>query len=241
MVTRRGTDRSSLPSQAQEKQITELALQKKMEEERKKRHQEKLLLREEHRREEEAKKTQEDEEKRRLQEESAAQLVSPNNGNEENIEMEDCDLNKNLFDFMAGDEGDDNPRSPPKNKPKKSNKPATSDKQASATPAPAAKNTMKSALKTSFKDTHVHNFPRTLVEASIKLKSESPMQEFIIGLQELLKNGQMVDKHFAFGPVKGGNGNKNIQDASNIPSNMTLLSGHFKISSSKGKNPFEKQ
>jgi hypothetical protein len=67
------------------------------------------------------------------------------------------------------------------------------------------------------------------------------MQEFIIGLQELLKNGQMVDKHFAFCPVKGGNGNKNIQDASSIPSNMTLLSGHFKISSSKGKNPFEKQ
>ena len=117
-----------------------------MEEECKKHHQEKLLRKEEHRKEEEAKKTQEDEEKRRLQEESAAQLVSPNNGNEEDIEMEDGNLNKNLFNFMASNEGDDNPRSPPKNKPKKSNKPATLDKQAPATPAPAAKNTMKSAL-----------------------------------------------------------------------------------------------
>jgi hypothetical protein len=67
------------------------------------------------------------------------------------------------------------------------------------------------------------------------------MQEFIVALQELLQNGQMVDKSFAFCPVKEGSGAQNIRDPSGIPTNMMLLSCHFKLSSSKGRNPFEKQ
>ena len=67
------------------------------------------------------------------------------------------------------------------------------------------------------------------------------MQEYIVGLQELLKNGQMVDKNFAFCPVKEDSGTKKIHDPSSISTNMTLLSSHFKISSTKGRNPFEKQ
>jgi hypothetical protein len=99
-------------------------------------------------------------------------------------------------------------------------------------------NAVKGALKAGFKDSHVHNFPRTLVEAFIKLKGDSPMQEFVVGLQELLKNGQMVDKYFAFCPVKEASGARHIYDPSSIPTNMTFLSGHFKLSSTRGRNPF---
>ena len=67
------------------------------------------------------------------------------------------------------------------------------------------------------------------------------MQEFIVALQELMKNGQMVDKNFAFCPINDASGDKKINDLSGIPTNMTLLSGHFKILYSRGRNPFEKQ
>ncbi len=103
------------------------------------------------------------------------------------------------------------------------------------------KHVVKSTLKAGFKDNHVHNFLRILVEALIELKGKSPEQEFIVGLQELLKNGQMVDKNFAFCPVKQDGRTKKIQDQYGIPTNMTLLSTHFKISTNKGRNPFEKQ
>jgi hypothetical protein len=148
--------------------------------------------------------------------------------------MENSDLNKNLFGIMNGSGEEDDSCSPLKNKPKKLNKAA--DK-----PVPAAKHAVKSALKAGFKDNHVHNFLRILAEASIELKGESAVQEYTVSLQELLKNGQMVDKNFAFCPVKEGSGTKKIHDPSSIPTNMTLLSGHFKISSTKGRNPFEKQ
>jgi hypothetical protein len=102
-------------------------------------------------------------------------------------------------------------------------------------------NTVKGALKAGFKDSHIHNFPRRLVEASIKLKGKSPTQECVVGLQELLKNGHMVDRYFAFCPVKEASDARHIQDPSSIPTNKTLLSGHFKLSGTRGRNPFEKQ
>jgi hypothetical protein len=132
---------------------------------------------------------------------------------------------------------------PPKNKPKKFNKAVDKQVLAAKTadkPVPV-KHVVKNALKAGFKDNHVHNFPRILMKVSIELKGESPIQEFILSLQELLKNGQMVDKNFAFCLVKQDGGTKKIQDQSSIPTNMTLLSAHFKISSNKGRNPFEKQ
>ena len=51
----------------------------------------------------------------------------------------------------------------------------------------------------------------------------------------------MVDKSFAYCPVKENSGTKQIQDPYCIPVNMTLLSCYFKMSNSKGRNPFEKQ
>ncbi len=123
---------------------------------------------------------------------------------------------------------------PPKNKPKKFTK-------AMEKPVPTAKHVVKSALKAGFNDSHVHNFPRILVEATIELKGKTPVQEFIICLKELLKNGQMVDKNFAFFPVNPDGETKKIHNPSSVPTNMTLLSAHFKILSTKSKNPFNKQ
>jgi hypothetical protein len=132
---------------------------------------------------------------------------------------------------------------PPKTKPKKSNKAAYKQALAAKTMdnLGPVKHVVKRALKAGFKDNHVHNFPRILVEALIELKGKSPKQEFIVSLQELLKNSQMVDKNFAFCPVKQDGRTKKIQDQFGIPTNMTLLSTHFKILTNKGTNPFEKQ
>ncbi len=66
------------------------------------------------------------------------------------------------------------------------------------------------------------------------------MQDFIVNLQELLKNGQMVDKMFAFFPINPDGTDKKIHETSGIVTNMTMLGAHFKISSN-GRNPFEKQ
>ncbi len=66
------------------------------------------------------------------------------------------------------------------------------------------------------------------------------MQDFIVNLQELLKNRQFIDKMFAFCPIDPDGRDKKIHETSGIPTNMTILGAHFKILSN-GKNPFEKQ
>jgi hypothetical protein len=68
----------------------------------------------------------------------------------------------------------------------------------------------------------------------------TPTQEFIINLQELLKNGQLVDEFFAFCPVKPDGGEKKVHKALGMPTNMTMLGVHFKMSSNR-RNHFEKQ
>ena len=64
---------------------------------------------------------------------------------------------------------------------------------------PVLKPTIK-PLKPAF-EAHNHTNPQTIIEASIKLTDSAPVQDFIVNLQELLKNGQMVDKMFAFCPI----------------------------------------
>jgi hypothetical protein len=88
---------------------------------------------------------------------------------------------------------------------------------------------------------YLHKFSRVIIETSIKLKDANPFNEFIVSLQTLLKNGQLVDPHFAFCPIKPSSGEKKIHAHADIPINMTMLSAHFQISISNGRNPFEKQ
>jgi hypothetical protein len=66
------------------------------------------------------------------------------------------------------------------------------------------------------------------------------VQDFIVNLQELLKNGWFVDNIFASCPIDPDRTDKKIHETSYIPSNMTMLGAHFRILSN-GKNPFEKQ
>jgi hypothetical protein len=107
----------------QEKNEAELVLQKKMEEEHAKRQREKLQQKEEHRKEEEARKQQEDAKKEEWSKAKAmaaadgvtAHLVSLSNSNPKDIEIEDSDLNKNLFGIMNGSGEEDDSCSPLKN------------------------------------------------------------------------------------------------------------------------------
>jgi hypothetical protein len=87
---------------------------------------------------------------------------------------------------------------------------------------------------------HKHIHLRVIVEASIKLTGSAPVQDFIVNLQELLKNGQLVDKMFAFCPINPDGTDKKIHEVSGIQPIITSLGAHFKISSN-GKNLFEKQ
>ena len=121
----------------------------------------------------------------------------------------DPSINSHLLDMMQGgseedtaeDEGEQ--RSPVKSKQKK----------ITFAEATASKPVLKPAfkpLKPVF-EARKHTQPWTIVDASIKLTGSSPVQDFIVNLQELLKNGQMVDKMFAFCPINpDGTDKKNL-------------------------------
>ena len=92
---------------------------------------------------------------------ATGQLVSPSEPTSKDDAMEDCDVNKNLFQIMngSGEEGADaNDCSPTKSKQKKTA--STASKRST----PVTKHKIKSALKTGFCDSRVHNFPQTLAE-----------------------------------------------------------------------------
>ncbi len=151
-------------------------------------------------------------------------------------EAPDPAINLHLTEMMQGIEGmaeggkDCKSRSPPKQK-----------KKASQT-TPSTKTTNGPGKKAhTIIDTHVHKFPWTILDRAIKLKDANPFQEYIIALQNLLKNGQLVDPHFAFCPIIANGGDTKIHEQSGILVNMTMLGAHFKISSGNGKNSFDKQ
>jgi hypothetical protein len=98
------------------------------------------------------------------------------------------------------------------------------------------------ALKPAIKKVppHLHTHPRIIIEACIQIIGDNPERKFVEALQELLRNGQIVDTHFSFAPVKVKGGGL-IAEPSKIPVNMTVLGAHFKISSQGERNPFERQ
>ena len=101
-------------------------------------------------------------------------------------------------------------RSPPKQKPRR----AKPD-------APAAAIAPKSALKDTTKDkqqvnSHPFKHKRVILEASIKLSEENPFSEFIARLQDLLKNGQLVDPYFSLSPIKADGRDKLVHDPATV-------------------------
>ena len=245
-----------------ERQAAEKELQRQMNAEKEKREAEKKLRDEERKQEEEATKQAED--AKRLIEEEKAARISPEESNRRFRSNSDGnDSITNLLQSGGADSmdldidygydneappDDDMLRSPPKKNARFSNivqqlQPSFTNPTAPKEPGKQSKPTKtsqqkKSALKIPI---HKHSHPRTIVESSILLPSDKAENCFIEALRELLRNGKMVDKHFAFAPVKHSNKEGLISDASSIPNNMTLLSNHFKISYQGSKNPFEKQ
>jgi hypothetical protein len=253
-----------------ERQAAEKELQRQMEVEKEKRETEKKQRDEERKTEEEIRKKLEDDQLRETEtknrEEAAkaknreaaeASKVSPEDANRRNrTESNGNNSIDHLLQYgadldleLSGDENsvigtfqrDDDLRSPPKKSARFSkfvdviSKPKATTKK---TFLSATTKTTKSAIKF---PPHKHAHPRTIVESSIQLPADKAENCFIDALRELLRNGKIVDKHFAFAPVKKGDGNYLISEASAIPSNMTLLSKHFKISYQGSRNPFEKQ
>jgi hypothetical protein len=223
--------------QQREKKAAEAALQQQMEQTRLKQLEEKKKRDAERKLEEELRKIAEAEQSKAEEAAPAeATVVSPTTQMEE--EKVDPSINSHLMDMMQGGTVDDAPddgeeqHSPAKSKQKK-----ITLAEALA-PKPTTKPTSKSA-KASF-NVHKHIDPRVIVEASIKLTGSAPVQDFIVNIQELLKNGQLVNKMFAFCPIDPDGTDKKIHEVSGIQTNMTILGAHFKISSND-KNPFEKQ
>jgi hypothetical protein len=234
MSTCKQTEKVRLQSK---KKAAEAALKMQMGKGKLKRLEEKKARDAERMQEEELQKKAEDEQ-RKLQASMVTEstVVSPPTQMEE--DRADPSINSHLSDMMQGGSEEDaagnkeEQRSPEKSKQKKITfTEATVSK-------PALKPTIK-PLKPAFK-AHSHTNPRTIVEASIKLTGSAPVQDFIVNLQELLKNGQMVDKMFAFCLINPDGTDKKIHETSGIISNMTMLVAHFKISSN-GRKPFKKQ
>ncbi len=148
----------------------------------------------------------------------------------------DPSINSYLSNMMQGGSDDnaqddeEEQRSPVKSKQKK----------ITFAEATATKPVLKSAIKSPKPNFDAHKHTRVIVEAFIKLTGSAPVQDFIVNLQKLLKNGQLVDKMFAFCPIDPDGTDKKINEVSGIQSNMTVLGAQFKISSN-GKNPFAKQ
>jgi hypothetical protein len=225
-----------------EKQVEEALGLQQMEREGQQRLQEKKRRAEERKKEEEQQKQREEEACKAaamVEAAAAAQVVSPGKPGQQ--DRADPSINDPLASMMQGDmeaetteaDGRDETQSPVKSKQKKSY-------AESATTAPPAAPAAKAKGATTSFNSHIHKHQHVIAKASIKLSSANPTQEFIVNLQELLKNGQLVDKFFAFCPVKPDGGEKKIHEASGVPTNMTMLGAHFKITSN-GRNPFEKQ
>jgi hypothetical protein len=230
--------------QIKEKQAEVMQAFQQMEQERQQHLQEKKKRDEEQKKKEELQKQKEEEDRKTVataKAAAAAQVVSPRKAGQQDQDMADPVINRNSTAMMQGDmgvettekEGRDETVSPVKNKQKKS---YARTAAAAPTAAPAAKT---KSVTTSF-DSHIHKHQCVTVEASTKLMGATPTQEFIVNLHKLLKNGQLVDKFFAFCPVKPDGGEKKIHKVLGVPTNMTMLGAHFKISSN-GRNPFEKQ
>ena len=49
---------------------------------------------------------------------------------------------------------------------------------------------------------HIHTHSHTIIEACIQIIGDNPERKFVEALQELLRNGQIVDKYFSFSPIK---------------------------------------
>ena len=87
---------------------------------------------------------------------------------------------------------------------------------------------------------HFHTHSHVIVEAMSQLSGDNPCAQFVLSIQELLRKGQIVDKHFAYVSIKS-TGAVLLSDPSKIPVNMTVLGAYFKYNNPNGCSPFKRQ
>ena len=97
---------------------------------------------------------------------------------------------------------------------------ATPKPEEAATNKPRTVQRLKPAIRKSPPHFHVHQC--TIIESCIQISGDNPEGKFVHVIQELLRNGQIVDKHFAYVPIRV-NGATTISDPSKIPINMTQI------------------
>ncbi len=173
--------------QLREKQAAELADAKKMEQQ--------CLERVAKRKErdclgkvkEDARKQRKDGERREKEEAAVVLPAQPPEKEFMEVDKPSPGINSLLTNMMQGtnNEGegeniDPETRSPWKNKQKNDGPPL----KATLMPWSAPEKSVQTKW-----DKHVHTFPHIVIEASIKLSDSNPFQEFIVCLQNLLKNG----------------------------------------------------
>ncbi len=228
--------------QLQEKQEAELAQASKMEADRIKRLQEKKKQDQQHKEDKERRKKEEDEARRAAEATNAssssnntplANAVSPSTSPMDIEPPDNLHTGTNL-----GKRDSNNPESDLPSLPKQKQKRTKPD-------APAATTSLRSVLKDPNKDkcqinSHAFKHKRVILEASIKLSDNNPFSEFITHLQDLLKNGQLVDPNFSLSPIKADGKDNLVHDPTTVPTNMTLLGAYVNISRSF-HNSFEKQ
>ena len=86
---------------------------------------------------------------------------------------------------------------------------------------------------------HIHEHTRIIMEAGIAIDGEDRFNTFLTAISSLISNAQMVDEFFVINPVKEGGREKDWSDPNKIPTSMTALGAHLKISSNA--RVFEKQ
>ena len=129
------------------------------------------------------------------------------------MDVADPVINNHLTDMMQGNQNDDKTQ---EEKEQHSTAKSRQKKSSSAAAAPKPTTQSKAMRVTTNLDSHIHKHSRVIIEASIKLSGATPAH-----LQELLKNGQLVDEMSAFCPIDPNGKDKKIYDTSGFPTNMT--------------------
>jgi len=164
-----------------EKKTAEAALKLQMEKAQLKRLEEKKQWNTERKQEEELRKKAEAEQ-RKLQVSTIAETTVVSPPTQMEGDRADPSINSHLLDMMQG--GSEEDAAEDKGEQRSSVK--SKQKKITFAEATASKPVLKPALKPlkpAFK-AHKHTHPRTIIDASIKLTDSSPVQDFIVNLQD---------------------------------------------------------
>ncbi len=78
---------------------------------------------------------------------------------------------------------------------------------------------------------HYHQFRCIILELSVVLKTEKGFDEFVQSLAVFMVNAKMVDPYFVWNPIDpDAVGLADITSKGEIPTNMTMLGSHVKVS-----------